>query len=225
MEEIKQFIEMQNRIYRKFSNSSVRETGLMSFFNDAESVEKKGSYAIVVRHSDEITEGLGEFSEKVSKLVPAIYFDQKNAHTTIMTCNPCFDFVVDNTILEELARTYYNLNDLFVGTEIDYFSWLINEDTIIAAGNPNDTYVAGVVKVADYDFNVGFRRPWGAHITTNRFKEKRDVGELGLLFDLIDKTPPLGLSKPTSVDVGYYHVNGEGFTFCTYERFSLEKRT
>ena len=78
-----------------------------------------------------------------------------------------------------------------------------------------------IIKLAD-EKGIQLRLPWGVHITTNRFLENRSSEEIAELINLFKTSKPLGVSKPKTIDVAYFHFTPNGFDFNTYERFSLK---
>ena len=65
------------------------------------------------------------------------------------------------------------------------------------------------------------RRPWGAHMTANRFKERRDPKRLRDFFKLMKEAPVIGKSRPEKLDVGYFILTPDGFDMHIYESFPL----
>lgn len=214
-----EFMEKQNRIYGEFRDTSkVMAEGIAP-----RSFENEGGYIIAYRHTENIVNGVEEFSEKVSKIVPSIKYYKDNLHTTFATYKVSNNFEVDNNILEKLSNIISSNLELIKEVEIDYSEWLIDQTTGIVGGIPNKEFFenAELIVEAARQEGIELKLPWGAHITTNRFLETIPKELILELISLFKNTKPLGISKPEYIDVGYFNTTSKEFRFNIYKRFKL----
>jgi hypothetical protein len=217
MTEYENFLKKQEEVYSKFRNSPVRTEGIKPSPTIA---QRQGGYIIALRHTREVTDTLGELSSRVAKIVPALTYGADNAHTTIVTYGVENDFIPDDHTLLKMARVLHKTP--ITNPLIDYREYLTNQDTVIATGIPDEGFLYIARNVVDNMKSDGIdvRPPWGSHITAARYTEPRRPEELTELFELLATAPVLGESRSLIVDVGYFHMNPQGFRFETYERFS-----
>lgn len=184
--------------------------------------ESQGGYLIILRHSEEISEKIANFSERVSNCVPAVKYDKDTIHTTVSDYLLGENFEPDYEILKNLSDTVSNVRGKRL-LSIDYSEWLYNSNTVLVAGEPNHQFlaIAEEVKANAQKKEIDLRLPWGAHITTNRFAEEKTRKELSDFFELIKEAPVLGTSKPQFIDVGYFTFSEQVFKVTPYERFNL----
>ena len=217
--EFQDFIEKQDGIYSRFRDTfKVEQEGIVQNVP-----QLQGGYLIAYRHPRNIADALGEFSEKVSKIVPSLTYDAQNAHTTISDYQVGDDFFLDRSILQNLSEAVsVNLSSL-KKQEIDYQEWLLNQNTGLAGGIPNPSFLENAEKIIESvdEKGIQLRLPWGVHITTNRFLENKSPEEIAELINLFKTSKPLGVSKPDTIDVAYFYFTPKGFDFNTYNRFSL----
>jgi len=218
--EFQAFIEKQDGIYSRFRDTSkVEQEGIVPNVP-----QLQGGYLIAYRHPRKIADALGEFSEKVSKIVPSLTYDAQNAHTTISDYQVGEDFSLDSSVLQNLSGAVSVNLPFLKRPNIDYQEWLLNQNTGLAGGIPNLSFLENaerIIKLAD-EREIQLRLPWGVHITTNRFLENRSPEEIAELINLFKTSKPLGVSKPDTIDVAYFHFTPNGFDFNTYERFPLK---
>jgi len=217
--DFKEFIEKQKSIYNKFRDiSAIEQEGLVPRIPN-----QQGGYLIAFRHPDKITDALEEFSYHASRIVPAVNYDGANAHTTISDFQVQDNFSPDIQTLENLARLTRMQKPFSKDVIIDYNAWLLNQNTGIAAGEPNPIFYDLATRIVEYAQQQGtqLRLPWGAHITTNRFLKNGSPEEVRELLDFYRNSKPLGDSTPKSIDVGYFILTPEEFDFKVYERFDL----
>lgn len=214
------FIEKQERIYDKFRDTSaVEKEGLIPKIP-----KQQGGYLIAFRHPKKITDSLGNFSNIVSRLVPAIVYDEQNAHTSLSDFQVQDNFSPNIDTLKQLTTFFYeNRPSSDRKIIINYGEWLFNQNTSIAAGRPNKSFYDLTEKVVNNAEQNGIqlRLPWGAHITTNRFLEKISPECVQDFLNLFKTEKPLGLSNPSFLDVGYFIFTPKGFDYHIFERFTL----
>ena len=184
---------------------------------------QQGGYLIAFRHPEEITDALGEFSYHASRIIPAVNYDGSNAHTTISDFQVQDNFSPDTQTLENLTRLVHANKPFSNDVAIDYSAWLLNQNTGIAAGEPNLNFYNLVTKIVEsaQQQETQLRLPWSAHITTNRFLKNGSSEEVKELLDFYRNSKPLGNSTPKCIDVGYFIFTPEGFEFKVHERFDL----
>jgi len=217
--EFKDFIEKQESIYSKFRDTSkVEREGIMPNIP-----QQQGGYLVAYRHPEKIADALGEFSGKVSRIVPSLIYNGENAHTTISDYRVEDNFSPDESILRNLSEAVsVNLGSL-KRQEINYQEWLLNQNTGLAGGIPDFSFLENaekIIKSAD-EKGIQLRLPWGAHITTSRFLENKSSEEIAELIDLFKTSKPLGISKPNIIDIAYFTFTRDGFNFNSYDRFPL----
>lgn len=216
----KQFLMNQERVYDKFRNARpvILANGIK-----AHTLTGKGGYIVAFRHSPEISLDVGRVSEQINGQAPSLVYGQNNTHTTICDYGIVDNFTPDKLVLNTLAE---GVNDAISGVfspAVIYTSWLMNQDSVIAAGIPNQdlTELAEAVNMQINDRNIKSRLAWGAHISVNRFKVPQNPQTANGLIELLDTTLPLGESYPTTIDVGYYTIDEHNFNFVTDKRFEL----
>jgi hypothetical protein len=214
-----EFLRKEKEVYDRFRDTSkLVVAGL-----DPKIPTQQGGYLITYRHPNSITNRLGEFSRQVSEIVPSIIYDRENAHTTISDFQVQDNFSAETTTLNQLADIVYSCLPLSGVVFINYSGWLLNQNTGIAEGYPNQPFVEHASKIVDLSHSNGvqIRPPWGAHITTSRFLQTCSQEEVSELIDLFKHTKPLGESKPEFLDVGYFIFSREGFKYNIHERFKV----
>lgn len=218
--EFQDFIEKQDGIYSRFRDTSkLEQEGIVPNIP-----QQQGGYLIAYRHPRNIADALGEFSEKVSRIVPSLTYDAQNAHTTISDYKVRDAFSLNRSVLQNLSGAVSINLDSLKRQEINYQEWLLNQNTGFAGGIPNPSFLENaeeIIKLAN-EKEIRLRLPWGSHITTNRFLENRSPEEIAELINLFKTSKPLGVSKPDIIDVAYFHFTPNGFDFNTYDRFSLK---
>ena len=185
--------------------------------------ESQGGYIIVLRHPEDISERVSSFSKRISSCVPALTYDRDTIHTTLSDHIPEGVFEPDQSILRNLCDAVSNIER--TPPSIDYTSWLYNPNTVLVAGNPDKKFLEMIekIKAEMQEKETELRLPWGAHITTNRFTERKTNRELFDFFKLMQEAPVLGKSKPKYIDVGHFSFSEQGFRITTYERFNLNE--
>lgn len=213
------FLTKQESIYTRFRDTSVLEAkGLISNIP-----KQQGGYLIAYHHPPRITDALCEFSLQVSRIVPAVVYDGTNAHTTISDFQVQYDFSPDSKTLENLSEVVHANIQLFNGVSINYMEWLLNQNTGISAGQPNQQFFESATEIINYANKNGIqlRLPWGAHITASRFLEDKSPEEICELLRYFKTSEPLGESRPEFVDVGHFIFTPQGFNFRVYEYFTI----
>ena len=213
-----EFIAKQEEVYNKFRDISKLEIeGTKPSIPDSQ-----GGYLIIFRHPLKVTEKVEGFSKRISQIVPAIVYDSATIHTTISDFGIKEGFAPEKDILEKLCNSARRV--FFKDTPaISYSEWLYNQNTVIVAGMPDETFleIAQGIYSSGEKNGIKLRMPWGAHITVNRFTEQKSPEELKDFFKLMKEAPVLGKSVPENIDVAYFDFSPKGFKTTTYERFKL----
>lgn len=213
------FLEKQNNIYAEFRNQSKIELeGL-----NPKLETNKGGYIIALRHSKSIIDAIEKFTYKVNLVVPSIIYDESNIHTTLATYEESSDFVADKDKLELISKIANDNLSFIKGLEIEYNEWLLNQDTGIITGTPNEKFVEfvdNIIKVGK-TYNINLKQPWGAHITISRFLEKASYEKTLELLNVFKDSKFIGVSLPRYIDVGYFTLTKESFNINVYKRFSI----
>jgi hypothetical protein len=222
-EEYLKFLAGQEGIYQKFRSfhfGAARTEGVK-----AHTLTGKGGYFVVLRHSDPVAQNVGSLSREIdTRHVPSLVYDPYNVHTTIFDYNVVLNFSPDEAILGKMVKGTENaLTGARNLPRITYTSWLINSDTVIAAGVPDRRFFELVQQITCNVKAEGIeaRAAWGAHITAARFREVRSSEQVQGMLKLLDETLPLGESVPIAVDVGYFQITPDVFNFQTHRRFEL----
>jgi len=219
--EFQEFLTKQEEVYQNFKNSeeTVRKEGIKAHDSKGES-----AYFIAFRHLPEIAEKVEEFSLRIARELPSLTYMKEAVHTTISDYNVRKDFTLNPDILRKLSTAVYSIREELSRVSIDYTKWLYNQDTLIAAGMPNESFLRNseIIRDAAVAEGLELRLPWGAHITTARFEESLSPDSLSDFYKLMQEAVPIGNSIPFAIDIGVGHITEE-FELNTYERFQLNK--
>lgn len=213
------FLEKQNRIYSEFRDiSNIKIEGLKPKLED-----NKGGYIIALRHPNNIISEIDKITSKVNEKVTCIKYDKSNIHTTLATYNECIGFIHDKKQLELIASIAEKNITLIKGLKINYYECLINQDTAIVAGIPNEKFIEYIDRISKdaSKYNIEFKMPWGAHITISRFLRKTSYDKTLELLDIVKENKEIGISVPISVDIGYYKLSKESFKINVYKSINL----
>lgn len=218
--ELKEFVDRQDAIYSELRNTSkIKEDGLVPNVPVFQ-----GGYFIAFRHSSEITDKVGELSKKISRIVPSVVYDGSNAHTTISDYNVSEDFNADENVLVELSGVVRSVRDYLRIPSINYQEWLFNQNSLVAAGIPLENgffYDSNLIVECGKKNCIELRYPKMAHITTNRFLIGGKPDGFSDLIRIIEEATPLGVSKPSAIEAGYFLLRSGRLMLTTYERFDL----
>ena len=231
------FLEGQQAIYDKFrSNVHVVWREGISLSNIVQG-GNRGGYAVNLRHPKHITDNVREFSLAVARTAPAIVFDETNAHTSLIVYGVGSDFTPYEEVIQALEKGVHAVWNQLRRPKINYLGWLCNQDSVIAEGYANGNFVSAMNVLMETLSqrgipDIGERRVWGGHITTNRFIEQRSPEALTNFFKLMDNphSSRLGYSEPTFLDVGYFRIMddagsldnpAEGFKYIVTKRFEF----
>lgn len=214
--EFQEFLEKQKGIYSKF-----RDTSKLKSEGTSPSIPNyQGGCLIGFRHPKDTAVKVEKFSQNVDGAIGSLVYRTENVHTTISDMNVSEDFRVNRTTLDNLANLISESKEKIQVPTIDYGEWLANQNTVIAGGIPNEAFLNTsqyLVEEANRR-GINLRLPWGAHITSGRFKEQtKSVDKLLTLLS----SQPLGKSTPFAIDVGYFDFSPEGFEYKTHERFEF----
>jgi hypothetical protein len=221
--DFQEFLTKQEEIYEKNRDTSkVREEGIKH------GAPSKGGYLVIFEHPDYITEPLEEFSDRISRVAPAITYGQRNAHTTISDylVTDLDEFSPDEEILAKLScgvtRAIYGGED--TKFPIVHFNEksLYNQSSVITPGVPDETFFDITQSIIEGCKREGIelRMPWGAHMTTARFTSSRAPEELAEFYELMENAPILGPSVVEAINVGYFEMSEKGFKLHKTNRFA-----
>ncbi len=169
--DFEEFLTKQESIYEKFRDvTSLQKEGLVPKIP-----KQQGGYLIAYRYPNKVIDALGEFSHQVSKIVPAIVYDRTNAHTTISDFQVQNDFSPENSTLEGLSKIVHANLPLPKDVSINYIEWLLNQNTGILAGQPNQSFFEGANQIVNYanQNNIQLRSPWGRLYNNKSFFRKQ----------------------------------------------------
>ena len=213
-----EFLDKQDEVYSRFRDTSkIHNEGTKPAVP-----ERQGGYLIVFRHSQEIAQKISDFSKRISQAIPSLFYDFATIHTTISDLIMGENFTPEKDTLEKLCASVV-VAKIVNKPQILYSEWLYNQNTVLAAGIPDQPFFDIIQDVYSLGKQKGLsvRLPWGAHITVSRFLEERKPEELDDFVKLMKEAPILGESTPENIDVGYFDFGRNGFKIETYERFKL----
>lgn len=213
------FLEKQNIIYNEFKDTSrIKIEGLKPNIE-----ENKGGYVIVLRHPTNIINKINNVTSKIYKEVKCIKYDENNIHTTLAVYNQSIDFKADTKILDLIVNIAERNILLIKEAKIRYNECLMNENTVIVAGIPNENYIKYVdsLEKIGSENNINIKRSWGAHITIGRFLETIDIDKVLKLLDIVKDNYEIGISIPCSIDVGYFDLSKDTFKVNVYKSIKL----
>ncbi len=213
------FLHGQNEIYEKFRDTSkVTSEGIT-----AHQLDNSGGYFVALRHIPEITYKIEEFNRWIAKVVPTVHYDSRAIHTTISDYGIKQKFSPDISVLSKLRHGVHQRKKDLRSPEIEYGSWLYNQNSIIIPGIPNQTLFEDSLAIQESMRSQGIelRFPWGAQITATRFTQNREAKELSNFFELMKSAPIIGKSRPFAIDVGYYRFNNGEINFEVFSRLNL----
>lgn len=152
-------------------------------------------FNIVLKYPLDIVEKIADFSEKLSSIIPATKYTEKNIHTTVSVFRgyeinseiPEEDDEIVSRLQEAVNKIYQKINKKKI--KIYLGKMLINSKSTILAGYPDDTFRKLLYNLDQVNNNyLRFRLAWGAHITTGRFnKEEEDPVILYEIHRLVDR--------------------------------------
>lgn len=227
------FRKKQYKVYEKFWDGKLKaeQEGIIpdSFMN-------KAGYLILIKHPDEIAEPVARFGERIGTEVPAVVYGQPAIHSTFsnygvigLAVGSHFtrDAGIESRLLDAVSRASSS-HDAKI--EMTYPLWMHNQATVIVAGHATP----GFLSLAEAIQAEGKREelekngkgaaldlPWGAHITSARFLEKKSPKEISDFLRLMKETPRLGISMPKYAEVGYFALTPKGIKYQTIEKFKL----
>ena len=215
MVKFEEFLAGQEEVYSRLEDTSrIRLEGIRP------SLKGKRSYAAVLRHPDYIAGPLEEFSRRISAKVPSVWYGRDNGHTRLAAYIIGEDLETDESVSRRLCNAVSKAHKKLRVPEINYINWMYSTDSVIVKGLPNETFLGIALEIMK-NYGGGLSPAWGAHITANRFTEARRSEELLEFFELMQKAPVLGLSRPDTIDVIRHDVNKAGILFEVYERFKI----
>lgn len=214
-----EFLEKQDKIYSEFRDTlKIKVEGLKPNIE-----ENKGGYIIALKHSDNIINNISNITSKIYKEIACIKYDGDNIHTTLATYNECIGFKVNKEELELIANIAENNISLMKDVKINYLECLMNQDTVIVAGIPDEhfvDYVDSTEREAN-KYNIKIKRPWGAHITISRFLENIEYDKILNLLDIVKDNTEIGVSMPLAIDIGYFNLTNDTFNINVYKSIKL----
>lgn len=229
------FIEKQNQIFDKF-RATTAQLGDQGVEVD-HGADPQGAFLVAWRYPESTTGLVEEFSLEASNIIDAITYGKNNAHTTISDYNLQPNLVIQpanlehGEVLDVLAKAVKRALEAsgkqqISGCEVEYTDMPTNGKTIIAAGVPTESIwqINQQILTESSDLGIQLKGSWGSHMTTSRFLESKPAGSRAVhdLMNLLQNTPAIGRAVPTSIDVGYFHIDPQnGFVFTPYEQFGL----
>ncbi len=231
------FLEKQNGIFSEFHETHAN-IGVTRGIEKDPGTDPQGAFLVAWRYPDKINTLVEELSLEIADVANAIPYGPQNAHTTIsdLELNPNYVIVPDMHIdeketLDILSGAVQKALDLsgretINSCEVDFISNLTNGKSVVATGIPTESVwqINQQVLSESAKAGAGLTGTWGTHMTMSRFLEGQDTQSKSVteLMKLLNKTPPIGPAKPSTIDVGYFYTTPtEGFVFTPYNRFEL----
>jgi len=232
------FLVKQNGIYDNMAATSDTIGDTVGVERDP-GTEPQSAFLVAWRHPEHITDGVEELSFAVNSLHRAFIFTAGNAHSTLSDHDLQRDRIITpespdhNATLVALSRAVRNgldavSKDTIDGRGVTFGKAVSNGKTVVSLGQPSEDLwrINQAVKQAsaseEINDGAGLKGTWGSHMTVNRFLANYSPEDSRQLANVLHRTPDLGHSKPTAIDVGYFHADPDnGFTYTTHERFDL----
>ncbi len=215
--DFEEFLKNQEEVYAKFGDQKkLREQGLVPNVSQIYG----GGYLVSFRYPNDVTSRVDDLSRRVSAIIPSIEYNYDNIHTTLTNYHQGVGFSPNGNILDALSEASRTVRNRVRPPVVDFRRWLYNQDSLIAAGYPNDLFLEASKVLDDGVRKTGlrFKSAWGAHITANRFLEDVEPEKLEEFFRLVDSTSVPGTSQPFAIDVGYVSTSPEGFVYQVTDR-------
>ena len=222
------FRKKQHEIYDKFRDGKLKaeQLGIVS-----DSFMNKAGYLVLIKHPDEIAEPVARFGERIGAEVPAAVYGQPAIHSTfsnygVIDLAEGVEFSRDGDLEKKLLpavdRAVTHHDD---SVEMTYPKWLYNQTTVIVEGHttPGFLSLAERVQAESLWEGVALGLPWGAHITSARFLEKRSPEEISDFLKLMKEAPRLGVNRPQYAEVGYFSLTPKGIEYQPIETFKLRQ--
>jgi hypothetical protein len=174
-------------------------------------------YVVAFRHPPEVTSPFSDFTRRLSQVVPCIRYDAANAHTTLTAIEvPLLGFQPNRDVLDRLSRAVADITaEVRRGVAIDFRTWLATEDSVIVAGYPTSSHfweaAIQLQRAGEREELPPLRMPWAGHMTAARFTASREGDAVKQLRELVKDGPALGECRPVAIDVGWFHLSGDGF--------------
>lgn len=210
----------ESRIYSEFETSAKNlvNTGLKP---KPEIMSGKGDgYLIGLQYSDELSAKVSDLSKKVSEVIDSVVYFPENVHTTLTSILED-NFQPNQDMLKKLSEIAEGTLALNLKAEITFNQWLVNQDSIIAQGIPNQDFFELGKYISETSGRMELRMPKMAHITTARFAENASVDKIDQILGLIKTTPTLGKAEPKWLVVGYFYTTEEKFELHPYKKWKL----
>lgn len=213
MDPLSHFIAEQEKTYRAFSAlaETARQKGIMP---DPNLDKRFGGFFVVLIHPMEIARRAEEMSRATACTIPALLYRARDVHTTVGSFLYGKGFSPDavenpEKILRDLAdAAETTVKEAKHGAEkctVDYGEYLYTQAVLIAAGIPNLGFVH-VVDTLEREAKkrgITLKRPWGSHMTLNRFSAPVQRKNLDGFLALVSDAKPIGRSAPIALSVGY----------------------
>lgn len=216
------FLAKQARIYQEFRSDidDIQERGLVPNTPDYH-----GGYVICWRHDNAVVEKVREVAAKVSGWVDVMAYDSQNtAHTTINNMDSGVDFVFDRSKIERLIEVVDQVVPAINKPTIDFQEWLMNFDTVIAAGTADKNFFDAAKLIVDMGKKkeLNLNMPWGSHISVSRFLERKAGDEVRDLVNFVENVKPIGISQMKVIEVcSTEYQKGVGLSFEVFKRYEL----
>lgn len=200
--------------YRVFERLA-KETRRRGLEHDTNLIDKFGGGFIVLAHPPEVAKRAADFSRSVAREIPAMVHDERQIHTTIGSANYAAQANFDpdtpacRTTLDRMSEGVAEALKIWAAEgrvcSIKFERYLHTSKAAIAAGYPNRGFLrlAEFVSSSCERHGVEIKPPKMAHITLSRFAGAVPPEKLGGFWRLFETTPPLGMSFPIGLKVGY----------------------
>ncbi len=213
------FLDNQNRIYAEFRRMrEFKGEGVKPNIQ-----ENKGGYIIALRHLNTMVNEINKITTEIYNEVDCIEYNENNIHTTLGTYDEHIGFKANKFDLEKLYNIAKRNISLLKNIKIKYDEWLINQDSIIIAGQPSlefVNYMSAIESEANKN-EIKIKRPWGAHITIGRFLNNIPNENRANILNKLENNVKIIISEPKKIDVGYYKLANNQFNFYVYKSIEL----
>lgn len=211
-----EFLGHQDKVYDDMRSLERDRTRTKGIEPDPRLISRNGGFFLSFVHEPRITARASAISVRIGACVPAISYTTEELHTTagsiVDSIQDHFYFdremPVHKEWLDAVLHVAYEVTSV-VGADPCLIAFtdpfMIVPTGVVAPGQPNQGFfeVIHAVERVSKEYGVKFRLPWGAHMTLNRFTERKSVTEAQKLFDLLGRERPLGVSRIIGISAGY----------------------
>ncbi|MFH1400927.1 MAG: hypothetical protein ABIH41_05380 [Nanoarchaeota archaeon] len=212
-----EFLERQDRIYAAFRDTAtLRRQGTIPNLRSAAGV------IVALHHDDGVNQSVATISSGLSQIIPCVTYSPSTVHTTLVVYDAKAQSEPDAGLLSRLTADLIRHRANWRRPVIRYGELLANEDSVIAAGVPDEAFVQMVeqIRLSTAHYDVSVRPTWGAHMTVARFTRGVSPQLAQHLLEYL-RSEVLADSSPVALDVGRFTFAHGEFSYDVYDRLRL----